>query len=100
MLFRSRVAFDFGEPEEPQKTEIACPKCQKNLMRETWNYTCSCGYKVSRKVAGRELTIENVKELLEKGSLQNLEGFISKAGKSFTAGLKIDENGAVKFDFQ
>lgn len=94
-----RVAFDFGEPKQPSESEIACPKCQKKLMQETWNYTCECGYKISRRVAGLELPESTIEELIRTGKCATLEGFTSKAGKTFSAALTADADGRIQFQW-
>jgi DNA topoisomerase-3 len=52
-----------------------------------------------KRIAGLTLTEEQVRRLLELGRLPRLEGFISKAGKPFGAGLRLDESGKVALDF-
>lgn len=92
-----RVEFDFNEDSEPKMTELVCPKCKKKLMVAAWNYECECGYKISKRIAGRLLTTEEVNELLQNGEISGLEGFISKQGRPFAAGLKLGENGNIEF---
>ena len=93
-----RVTFDFAE-EEPKESQIACPKCQKHLMRETFSYTCICGYKISHRVAGKNLEESVVQALIREGRSEKMEGFVSKAGKPFAAVLKADADGTITFDF-
>ncbi len=98
-----KVAFDFGTPTpkaEPTATSIVCPKCGKTLMNTTWAYKCDdCEFSISKKIASRELSEEEVKKLLTDGKTDVLNGFVSKAGKKFNAALKLDEENKVVFDF-
>ncbi|MGN0484226.1 MAG: DNA topoisomerase [Lachnospiraceae bacterium] len=94
-----RVAFDFPDAETTEST-LSCPKCQKKLLRETWNYTCSCGFSISRRVAGKTLSEETIQQLISTGKSERLDGFYNKAGKPFSATLKADQTGRITFDFQ
>ena len=44
------------------------------------------------KIAGVQLSEEQVKELIEQGHTQTIRGFKSKAGKRFDAKLKVDKD--------
>ena len=46
-----------------------------------------------------KLSIEEIKTIVEEGKIGPLDGFKSKAGKPFSAMLKVDEDFKVKFDF-
>jgi DNA topoisomerase-3 len=50
-------------------------------------------------VAGRVLDEAEVRTLLASGRLPRLDGFMSKAGKPFSAGLRLDQGGKLVFDF-
>jgi DNA topoisomerase-3 len=49
-------------------------------------------------IAGKRITARTAKTLLDRGETSLLEGFQSKAGKSFSARLKLID-GQVKFVF-
>ena len=44
-------------------------------------------------LAGHEFTPDETKELLTKGEIFNMDGFVSKAGKPFSAGLYFKKDG-------
>lgn len=54
---------------------------------------------IYKTMGNRRLSEEEIKELLEKKSIGPLDDFKSKAGKPFSAMLKLDEDFKVKFDF-
>jgi DNA topoisomerase III len=53
-----------------------------------------------KRVAGRTLTPEIARQLLEEGRTREvLSGFRSRAGKPFRARLVMDKDGKVEFEF-
>lgn len=80
-----------------------CPLCGGKVIRGIYNYGCAeyksgCKFRIPLSLCHRAIPLSAAKQLLEKGTTEVLEGFISKTGKSFSATLKL-ENGNVKFDF-
>ena len=57
------------------------------------------GIHVIGKIAGVKLKEAQVVELLSIGKTQEIEGFVAKTGMKFSAALKINEQGEIKFDF-
>ena len=81
----------------------ACPLCGKDVLKSRYGYQCSgykdgCRFKIGGVICKRVISLSNARMLLETGKTSEIQGFISKAGKSFNARLKL-ENGEVKFDF-
>lgn len=82
-----------------------CPLCGNEVVRNRFGYGCrgykeGCKFKISGTICGRDISISNVRKLLETGSTYKIEGFVSKkSGKAFSAHLKLDENKNVVFDF-
>lgn len=94
-----QVTFDFPEKPKPVDTTVKCPKCGELLKKSQWYYECSCGFKVGHTVAKVALTEEVMRELLETGKTKDkVIGFVSKAGNTFDACLKF-ENESISFDF-
>jgi DNA topoisomerase III len=99
--------------QQPKQLVIAsenhlgpCPKCGASVVPNKKGYGCSswregCKFQIWSPVAGRDLSEETVRHLLEKGITPQLKGFQSKAGKSFAAALEFvkDGNGKVNFKF-
>lgn len=77
-----------------------CPLCKKGLQDKPLLLVCDCGFKLWKSVAGKKIADKFMKQILQYGHTEVLEGFKSKAGKSFKAKLKIDpEKKEVTFDF-
>jgi DNA topoisomerase-3 len=90
-----------------------CPKCGAEtgeIIRENARaYGCTswksreepgCGFVIWKRVAGRTLTPEIARQLLEDGKTREvLSGFRSRAGKPFRARLVLKEDGKVEFEF-
>jgi DNA topoisomerase III len=81
--------------------EAKCPRCGATTFKESYKaYECKeCGLVVWKNMAGRELERDEVRSLLETGSVGPLEGFRSKLGRPFTAAIKIDGEFKQAFDF-
>lgn len=80
-----------------------CPLCGADVERGRFGYGCKgwrkgCKFRIGSPLLGRVISLEQAKLLLEKGSTDVIEGFISKKGSVFSARLKL-VNGNVKFDF-
>lgn len=94
-----QVTFDFPEKPKPVESNVACPKCQKKMLKGQWQYECECGFKLWHTVAKVELQEETVIEVLTTGKTKKkVLGFTSKAGNVFDACLKYEDD-TIKFDF-
>jgi DNA topoisomerase-3 len=96
-----------GRATKPRTAGLgACPVCRHGEITENARaYGCSryregCGFTIWKTVAGLTLTEDQVRRLIEQGGLPRIEGFTSKAGKRFGAGLRLDAAGKVVFDFE
>ena len=77
-----------------QEREVlgVCPKCGKNVVEYPKAYSCEsgkdgCGFVVWKKIAGKEITKTQAKQLLSKSKTGIIKGFTSKAGNPFDAHL-------------
>jgi DNA topoisomerase-3 len=104
-------------PDDKIRVERAelglCPKCGAEtgeIIKENARaYGCTswksreetgCGFVIWKRVAGRTLTPEIARQLLEEGRTSSvLSGFKSRAGKPFRARLVLKEDGKVEFEF-
>ena len=100
--------------EEPEPMGV-CPRCGQQVVKVgkifkcssnhgqkqadgTWKDVAGCGFKIFSTVAGKTLTDEQVRKILE-GRKVAIKGFTSKAGKKFDANLILDKDKGVSFDF-
>ena len=103
-----------AEKLRPVRVELGpCPRCggeTGEIIRENSRaYGCTswknreetgCGFVIWKRVAGRTITPELARQLLEEGKTKEVvSGFRSKAGKPFRARLVLNEEGKVEFDF-
>ncbi len=87
-----------------QKALGTCPLCGGDIIPGKKAYGCSnwqqgCSFVIWKTIAKKNITQAIVKEILEKGITDPISDFTSKAGKPFTAKLKL-EKGNVVMDFQ
>lgn len=109
---RKNVTFDFSQNEAEVIEDVACPMCGGAILAKSFGFGCanydsqnpdSCKFAIGT-LAGKDLNVAQVKELLTNGRTGTIRGFKSKAGKKFDAcvALAKDEEGKVslKFDFE
>src|SRR3954466_5886903 len=102
------------EKLRPERVELGpCPRCGAEtgeiIKENSRAYGCTswksreeagCGYVIWKRVAGRTITPEVARQLIENGRTNEvLSGFRSRAGKPFRARLVLNEEGKVEFDF-
>ena len=94
-----------------KKIGAQCPACGGDIVTTPFGYGCanydpqdpsSCRFAIG-KVADKELSPEQVKELLDNGITQTIRGFKGKSGKKFDACLMLakdaDGKHSVTFNF-
>lgn len=106
------INFDFSENKPEVLEGSACPVCGGVIVKTPFGYACEhrnrmeeggCSFSIG-KIAEKNLTETQVKELLENGRTSTIRGFKGKSGKKFDACLTFDkEDGTIKglkFDFE
>jgi DNA topoisomerase-3 len=95
----NKVAKDRVYPDFDAK----CGVCGQRGFEQKEDYvSCKnpdCKVRVYKVIAGHELGEDLLRELLEKRFLPPMEGFRSRLGKEFTAGIEIKEDGKTGFVF-
>jgi len=92
------IGFEF-DTAPTVDTSVICPKCRKLLKKDNRAYNCECGFKFFYVVAKKELSDEEVKQLIYKGrTLRKVTGLSSKTGKTFDTVLEYKE-GSISFNF-
>jgi len=101
-----KVKFDFSAPEQ-KSSGISCPICSKGSLNElSWGYGCSnykegCKFSIGKEMFGKKITMTIVKEIASKKKTKKMDGFVSKAGKAYSASLVLDEKEKkVKLSFE
>lgn len=113
-LAKREISEVFERKEMPPETDTytgsfgdiigVCPLCKKEVVRGRYSYGCKgykdgCKFSVSLNICSRNISVSNVKLLLETGQTSKIHGFVSKkTGKSFDGRLKLADGKAV-FDF-
>ena len=105
------IAFDFSDIEPEIIPEVKCPVCGGQMKKTSFGYGCvnfspddenSCRFSIGT-IAGKNLPVTAVKQLLTDGHTDTLRGFKSKTGKKFDACLKLEKTEEGKtnivFDF-
>jgi DNA topoisomerase-3 len=88
------VPGDFG------KLNVPCPKCGGEILENYKKFQCQkCDFSLWKIVAGRQLEISEVEELISKGMVGPLQGFRSKQGFPFAAIIKMGAEFKPEFDF-
>lgn len=106
------VTFNFDNVEAKKIKDVVCPLCGGEIIQTSFGYGCanydradesSCRFSIG-KMAGKDISEAQIKELLTNGKTSTIRGFKSKAGKKFDARVTFsrDDKGKItglKFDF-
>ena len=87
-------------PGDYGKLNVPCPKCGGEIHENYKKFQCQkCNFSLWKIVAGRQLEISEVEELISKGIVGPLQGFRSKQGFPFAAIIKMGAEFKPEFDF-
>jgi DNA topoisomerase III len=92
-------------PSRSRESLGPCPKCGSPVVETKKAYGCSawkktgCDFVIWKQVSGKRLGEAQVKQLLTKGRTAQMKGFKSKAGKPYSAALKLDAEHRVRLEF-
>ena len=80
-----------------------CPMCGNKVVKGKYSYGClgykdGCTFKINSHICQRNISISNARLLLSEGKTAEIQNFISKAGKPFSARLVL-RDGKAEFDF-
>ena len=108
---RKKLKFDFEHVEAKKVKDAVCPLCGGEILVAPFGYACAnrsrdgkegCSFAIGR-IAEKDLTESNVRELLTTGKTGTIRGLKGKSGKKFDACLElVKEEGSAKiqFDFE
>jgi DNA topoisomerase-3 len=94
-----------ASPSRSRQPLGACPKCGAPVVETKKAYGCSawktsgCDFAIWKTVSGKRLSEAQAKQLLTRRRTGQLKGFRSKAGKQYSAALKLDGDHRVRLDF-
>jgi DNA topoisomerase-3 len=88
-------------PEEAYATvEAPCPRCGGVIQENYRKFQCqSCDFSLWVVLSGREWGPEEIAELVTRRFVGPLTGFRSRAGKPFSAGIRLTDDLKLDFDF-
>lgn len=94
-----KAAVQESKPKIAKNSIGSCPKCGSSIVEKAKSYSCAdCEFIIWKKIAKRDVSITEAKTLLTENKTRVLDGFVSKAGKTFSAALII-KDGRISFDF-
>ena len=77
-----------------------CPRCQAEVRAAARGWGCtSCSVYIANLVARRDISLTLARSLLKDGQTKVIKGFKSRAGKTFSAALRLGQDGRVAFEF-
>ncbi len=77
-----------------------CPKCGGMVQENYRKVQCQkCDFTLWRVISGREWAPEELAELFTKRFVGPLTGFRSKQGRPFSAGIRLNDEMRLEFDF-
>ncbi|MGH8640455.1 MAG: DNA topoisomerase III [Burkholderiales bacterium] len=80
--------------------ETPCPKCGGVVQENYRKFQCQkCDFSLWAVLSGRDWAPEEVAELFQKRFVGPLAGFRSRAGKPFSAGIRLTDEHKLEFDF-
>jgi DNA topoisomerase-3 len=96
---KGQLAIEESKPKTDKESIGNCPQCGSSILEKEKSYSCAgCEFLIWKKIAKRDVSLTVAKALLTENKSQVLKGFVSKAGKTFSAAL-ILKDGKVCFDF-
>jgi len=76
--------------------ECACPACGATRLKQTdATYECreqECDFRISKHIAGRKLSESEAVELFSTKKLPEMDGYLSRFNKPFSAALELVQN--------
>lgn len=100
--FKSQLIFKDERLQFFTPSHGKCPKCSSEIKDNNATFYCNnkeCKFVIFKTIAGKQIKESHIKELLKNRQTKLIEGFISKAGKTFSAYLKLDNEHKVIFEF-
>jgi len=114
--FKVSMAWDGAKNEDgttgpiqfiSEKSLGACPICKTPVRETDMAYCCEkralanpeCELRISKKIKGRDIPVEQMEKLLRDGKTDLLEKFISSKNRPFNAYLVLTKEGKLGWEF-
>ena len=100
-----KLEFSFRDLREGAVVIGKCPICGSDVVERGKVFSCAKNtqdnpcFVIFKVMAGKKITTTNAKQLLDKKETAAIDGFVSKAGKKFSAKLVIGEDNKISFSF-
>lgn len=91
--------YDAADGMNGPKEEFDCPRCGKKLKSNKYSLNCGCGFKCPHIVGDKSLDSKHIRILLSGGWTPLIEGLKSKKGSTYSAFLKLKEDGSIEMSF-
>lgn len=77
-----------------------CPKCGGTVQENYRKFQCQkCDFSLWKVLSGREWSPEEIAQLIRERFIGPLNGFRSRIGRPFTAGIRLTDENRIEFDF-
>jgi len=77
-----------------------CPKCGGTVQENYRKFQCQkCDFSLWKVLSGREWSPEEIGQLLRERFIGPLNGFRSRIGRPFSAGIRLSDENRIEFDF-
>lgn len=77
-----------------------CPKCGGTVQENYRKFQCQkCDFSLWKVISGREWSPEEIGQLIRERFIGPLNGFRSRMGRPFTAGIRLTDESRIEFDF-
>jgi DNA topoisomerase-3 len=77
-----------------------CPKCGGTVQENYRKFQCQkCDFSLWKVLSGREWSPEEIAQLIRDRFIGPLNGFRSRMGRPFSAGIRLTDENRIEFDF-
>jgi len=77
-----------------------CPKCGGTVQENYRKFQCQkCDFSLWKVLSGREWSPEEIAQLIRDRFIGPLNGFRSRIGRPFSAGIRLTDDNRIEFDF-
>jgi DNA topoisomerase-3 len=77
-----------------------CPKCGSTVQENYRKFQCQkCDFSLWKVISGREWSPEEIAQLVRERFIGPLNGFRSRMGRPFSAGIRLTDEHRIEFDF-